>query len=278
MMQQETLIMKEEVALRSEILDIARMRLEAGDISALEASAFHLSFAWAQDNLIRSIQKTKREELNLNNLMGLGMEPVQINIEPPAERSLEIAATEVLIKRALAARPDVRAAELEITASAKKAGWEKSKIFNLTAALDWNEKGSEGSELGPGLQMELPIFNQNNGGRAKAEVAVEMAAKNYLLVQQRIVMDVRQAQNDFLSAKEELELLRDEIVPIAETAGQNATKSYEEGELSYLELLTFKRSLLDARLRMTAVDAELWKSSANLQFAVGSRFIQPEQN
>jgi outer membrane protein TolC len=87
---------------------------------------------------------------------------------------------------------------------------------------------------------------------------------------------VLQAYNDFMSAKAELELLRGDMLSVAEVANTNAAKSYEAGELSYLELLLFERQLLDARLQMVETEAGLRNSSANLQFATGSRLIKPE--
>jgi cobalt-zinc-cadmium efflux system outer membrane protein len=273
MLRQSVLIVEEEVALRSEMANIAAARLQAGDISELEEAAVRLAVAQMQGKSIRYAQAATREELHLKNLLGLGTELVEFSVQLPPETSLEIAEARPLIERALAARPDLRSAELAIETAGKAAGWEKSKIFNLTAVLDWNENGSE---LGPGLQLELPIFNQNNGGRARAEVQIKRAAKNYLVIQQRIVTDVLQAYNDFMSAKAELELLRGDMLSVAEVANTNAAKSYEAGELSYLELLLFERQLLDARLQMVETEAGLRNSSANLQFATGSRLIKPE--
>ena len=81
---------------------------------------------------------------------------------------------------ALASRPDVRAAELRVEAAAKKLGWERSRILALSAVLDANGSGSEGFEAGPGVEGSIPLFDRNQGGRARASADLEVASRQYV--------------------------------------------------------------------------------------------------
>jgi hypothetical protein len=72
-----------------------------------------------------------------------------------------------LVREALVARPDVRAAEIGVEAAASRLGWERSRILALTAVLDANGRGTEGFEMGPGIDLRLPILNRNQGGHAR---------------------------------------------------------------------------------------------------------------
>jgi outer membrane protein TolC len=71
-------------------------------------------------------------------LLGLISEQSDIQINPTPLEVLTIPDTDQIIKTALACRPDLRAAEIEIEIAGKQLGWEKSKILNLTLMLDAN--------------------------------------------------------------------------------------------------------------------------------------------
>lgn len=119
-----------------------------------------------------------------------------------------VAALPDLIKIALAARPELRAAELAMEAAGARAKWERSKIFSLISVIDMNGEGKQGFEIGPGLQVELPLFHRNKGGITRAEAELERAARQYAAVRQRIVMEVQESHTQLLQAREALQLWR----------------------------------------------------------------------
>ncbi len=61
------------------------------------------------------------------------------------------------MRQALAARPDIHAAELTIEA-ATELGWERRRVLTLTAVLDREPQGIDGFESEPGVDFVLPIF------------------------------------------------------------------------------------------------------------------------
>ena len=69
----------------------------------------------------------------------------------------------------------LRAAELTIEAAAARLGWEKSRILTLTAVLDANAEGIDGFESGPGIDVSIPLFNRNQGGKLRAQSELERA-------------------------------------------------------------------------------------------------------
>ena len=107
-----------------------------------------------------------------------------------------------LLKRALAARPDLRAAELAVEAAAARLGWEQSRILTLTAVLDANGQGSEGFEAGPGIDIGIPLFNRNQGGRLRAQSELQRASAAYVQLQQQVGLDVREASALFEQARQ----------------------------------------------------------------------------
>ena len=262
-------IAEEEAVLRREIADIAKERLKVGDISGLEETAFHLEAAQTLEASVRFARDADLAEERLTNFLGLSLEEITIQLSPvPVSGEISRQPSE-LVEAAFVARPDLRAAEIAIEAAGQRIGWERSKIFNLTAVLDANGEGKEGFEMGPGIQLELPILNQNNGKVARAHAEFIQAARQYLVVKQRIAQEVQEAHTHYVAARKALSILQVDIMPAAKTAAANATEAYSIGAISYLELLDFKRQLLDSRLREAEAKADLRRAEVSLEHSVG---------
>jgi cobalt-zinc-cadmium efflux system outer membrane protein len=267
-------IVEEEADLLNEIAAIASVRLKVGDISKLEETAFHLEAARTQESSILLARDAELAEERLKTLLGLGLKEVTIklSLEPiPLEQNHK---PTDLLNTAFAARPDLRAAEIAIEAAGKRVGWERSKIFNLTAMLDANAVGKEGYERGPGVELELPILNWNKGKISRAQKELEQAAKQYMAVKHRIGREVLEAHTNYLAAQQALKILQVDILPAARTATKNAEQAYSIGEISYLELLDFKRQLLDSRLREAGAEADMRRAMANLEYSIGFKPIK----
>ncbi len=269
-------IVEEEANLLNEIAAIASVRLKVGDISKLEETAFQLEAARTQETSVHLSRDAKIAEERLKTLLGLGLKEVtlQLSLDPISfEHNHE---PSDLLNTAFAARPDLRAAEIAIEAAGKRVGWERSKIFNLTAMLDANAEGKEGFEMGPGVQLELPILNWNNGKISRAQAELEQAARQYMAVKHRIGREVLEAHTSYLAAQQALKILQVDIMPPAKTATKNAEEAYSVGEISYLELLDFKRQLLDSRLREAEAEADMRRAEANLKHSIGFKPIKNE--
>jgi cobalt-zinc-cadmium efflux system outer membrane protein len=267
--QERAKITEEESDLRSEIAIIASDRLKFGDISGLEESAFHLEAARALEALVYITRDAELAKERLRTLLGLGTEDIELKITPTLSSTEFNQQSSDLLAKAFAARPDLRAAEIAIEAAGYRLGWEQSKIFNITAVLDANGEGKEGFEMGPGLLMELPILNQNNGMISRAQAELTKAARQYLAVKHRIVQEVHEALNQYQSAQRALKILHTDILPGATMAADNATLAYSVGEMSYLELLYFRQQLLDSRLRKVEAEADVRRTETILKHSIG---------
>ena len=266
-------IITEEAALREEIAEIASARLEIGDISELEETAIRLEASLTQEASIRSVRDAQLAEERLKSLLGLGMEEITLELSPASDSIESILPPSELLPAAYAARPDLRAAEIAIEAAGYRVGWERSKIFNLTAMLDANGEGKEGFEMGPGIQLELPILNWNNGKVSRAQAELTQAAKQYIAVKHRITWEVLEAHTHYTAAQKAVRILRVDILPAATTAANNATEAYSIGEISYLELLDFKRQLLSSRLRKAEAEADMRKAEVSLKHSIGFKLL-----
>ena len=239
----------------------------------MEASVASVDSLQAADATKRFSTEAAVLGQRLNGLLGLVSEdtPYEIAV-PEAEPRSEVSIDELLVV-ALAARPDLRAAELAIEAAGERVGWERSKVYNFIAIIDAKDKGEESLTIGPGFQVEVPILNQNNGGIARAKAELEQATRHYETVRQTIILQVKEAHTQYLSAHEEFELWRGTIVPSLARVGEQAEKSFAAGEVPYLSVLEANRRLFGANLRQRELAAQLYRSAAQLNFCVGRRVL-----
>jgi cobalt-zinc-cadmium efflux system outer membrane protein len=177
-----------------------------------------------------------------------------------------------LLALASAARPDLRAAELAIEVAGASAGLEKAKIVDLVAALDVNGQSTQLFEIGPGVLLTIPIFNQNQGGRARAATELEQASWTYIATLQRITADVRSAHARFIQAQEALAQWPKQVMEPAENSTRLAKRAYQLGGASHLVVLETTRNWIAAKLQQADLEADLRRAWAELARSVGGDF------
>jgi len=266
-------IARDAAELDGEIAEIAYSRMQAGDISELEETALKLASSLSEEMAITASRDMEIRKIRFLTLLGLISEHSDIMINPSPVGLSDIPEPELLIKSGLACRPDLRAAEIDIEMCGERLGWERSKIFNLTAMLDANAQGTEGFEMGPGVNFEIPLFYFNQGGTTRARTEIQRAADYYLVLQQSIRSEILEGYQGYLAARKSYEFLVNDILPKADQAVKNGEQAYISGEISYLEFLEFRRQLLQTRLRCLEAETEIRKNIAAIYYSIGGNNI-----
>jgi cobalt-zinc-cadmium efflux system outer membrane protein len=259
----------EAAALFKRIDQLTQSRLAAGDVSELEARAAHVDAARLAQDAARTRHDVEFSRVTLRSLLGFGLGGPAFEAVAPAGVPRPCGSADTLLRDALASRPDVRAAELNVEAAAKRMGWERSRILALTAVLDANGQGREGFEMGPGLDIGLPMFDRNQAGRARATAELQRASATYVAVQQRTAGDLRQAAAQFEQARESLAAWQTTILAPLQENVKAAERSFAEGDTSYLFVLDHARRLVEARVREREIEADLWRARARIERAIG---------
>ena len=268
---------KEAASLLARIGTLTQSRLAVGDISRLEARAVEVDAARGTQDAERAAHDVTIARERLRALLGLPADAVFPSLADASAPTAECRPTPDLLREALVARPDVRAAEIGIEAAAAKLGWEKSRVLALTAVLDANGEGRDGFEAGPGLDLGLPLFNRNQGGRARAEAELQRASASYLAVQHRVALELREAAAQFDQAQQSLATWRTTITMPLQTNVAEAQAAFEAGDTSTLFVLEHTRRLADARLREREFEADRQRARARVERASGRSCGAPSQ-
>jgi cobalt-zinc-cadmium efflux system outer membrane protein len=252
------------------LADITDARLRAGDISDLEARAPRTDAS--RTDVVRRAAQHDRDlaRLTLAALLGLDQAPTELQPQLSAAYDLQpCPVDDNRVKDALASRPDVRAAELAIESAAARARWERSRAFTLIGLLDANGEGREGFEIGPGVNVDIPVFNRNQGGTARATVEIERASRLYALARANVIADVRSAGVRVAQAQEAMDAWSNAIVPSLETEQRQAQSAYGAGEVPLFNVLDVSRRLVDGRTRQLDAEADLFRARISLERALG---------
>ncbi len=246
-------------------------RFRAGDISQLEARTAAIDAARARQDVERARLDATLRANEFRARVGLALEATEAPLVLATTPLTTCAITPTLFDDALASRPDVRAAELGIEAAGARLGWERSRVLAITAVLDANGQGTEGFEMGPGVDGGLPIFNRNQGGITRAQAELQRASGLYLAARQRVATEVRAAVAQYQQASVAAAEWRTTVLEPLEEQVQVADRAFNEGEVAYLFVIEMNRRLTDARLRTREAEADIARALARLERAVGRR-------
>ena len=265
-----------ETAAALERIDtLTQSRLAAGDIGALEARVARVDAARGRQDADRAAHDVRLARERLRLLTGLAADDPAVDRIQASPAPDACGAAADLLSRALAARPDVRAAEIAVEAAAARLGWERRRVLALTAVLDANGQGTQGFEAGPGVDVGLPIFNRNQGGRLRAETELQRASAAYVAIQQQVGLDVREAVTLLDQAKESRTAWRTTLVTPLEANLADAEDAYRAGDSSFLFVLENSRRLIEARLRERELAADEARALARIERATGAKCAPP---
>jgi len=272
--EQRLQLTSENADLAQRLAEITEARLRAGDISELEARAATSDAARVQV-LRRSVEHDRDlAHVTLAALLGMGSGTEQIRTVASPSADLAACGPEpARLETALAARPDVRAAEIAIEAAAQRARWEHARVLTLIGILDGNGTGA-GANAGPGIGADIPIFSRNQGGIGRAEAEVDRAGRQYAAVRAQVVADVRSASVRVRQAEQAIASWRDDVVRSLEVEQRQAESAYQAGEIPLLLLLDVSRRLIDGRTRLLDAEADLLRATIALERSMG-RLCQP---
>ena len=257
-----------------EVERIQRLRAEQGDISELELLRIQVQrFAFERD-VVDARQALRAARIALRSV--IGGDRVAEDFEFVGELGLrDFSATSIeLYRRALANRPDLRAAE----AAREKADAD----INLARANAWTDvtPGVEYQRIGPdntiGFVLSLPlrIFDRNQGEIARTPADQRRAAATREAVAVQVLADVDTALTALGSERDKAVLLRDTYLVKAQRARDITDFAYRRGGVSLLDFLDAQRTYRETALEYVRALGSYWTSFYLLEAAVGGSLTQ----
>jgi len=229
---------KENQKTFAEVIKDTAELVQAGEIAGLDLTRLEveqLKFDTDVANSERDYEVTLRD---LRVALGGDYRAMEIDVSGSLDPEPYNFSLKELVDEAMAARPDLRAAQLsERAADAAIRLQNAQRIPDLTLGGGIDQIPSGGSTYNFGVGIPLPIHDRNQGERAKALIEKSKAQNQQHVVTNQILGDVDKALVAFQIQKRRVELYRNGVLTKVDNIQKLTEFSLKAGESSTLELL-----------------------------------------
>ena len=171
----------------------------------------------------------------------------------------------------LAASPNLLRARIEVDRRLALAEIERSRrIPDLTVSLGARRNEELGlNQAILGVSIPIPVFDRNQGNLLEALHRTDKARDELSAAGIRLSNELALAHERLNTARWETEAMRRDILPGAQSAYDAATKGFELGKFSFLEVLDAQRTSFQAKSQYLRALAEAHRSAAEIERILG---------
>ena len=158
-------------------------------------------------------------------------------------------ALDALERDAVAASLELEALTADSRAAAGRVGLARAQALlpELGVGVAAARESEEGRwHVGPAIRIGLPLFNQQQGPRARANAELRRAGNLSIATAVTLRARVRAARQRVLGAHAEARHLRDVILPLRQEVLDETLRQYNAMNATTFELLTARRELVAA--------------------------------
>lgn len=269
------------IASRAESLRLFELQFRGGVVSELEVAQARAELEQARTRVPQIERQIALLENSLSVLLGLNPGPVARGgrfdqlVMPPVPAGLP--------SELLARRPDIRAAEQQLVAANALIGVAEAQYFpriSLTGLFGFasSELGdlfdSASNVWGAGGGLLGPLFD---GGRIDADLRVSESAQRQALIDYRrsvqtAFREVDDALVQHQKAREIVAAQHRQLAALRDYA-RFARLRYDEGQVSFIEVLDAERRLFDAELSDAISRGEVYVALVDLYKSMGGGWI-----
>ncbi len=256
-----------------EINDQVKTRRQFGFVSDLDIYLSQVLVVEAQMELYRIQRELSIAKAHLHQVLGLDGELTNYRITERQKFHLhEIPKLEVALQQAFSHRFDIQMARFKIAEAEKKLALEKVYVFREVNFLLSYERGIEREEVfGPGIDIQLPIFDQNQAQISKTHYMVRRARKRLQALEAQIKEEVTRDLERIDLHKTRVRMLEDQLIPLRQKALDYTNKWVNAMQLNRLFLLEAQKGLMQTQLDLLQTHMELQGALVDLERHLGGK-------
>lgn len=263
---------QQDLALRQTAFDAASASAEIADRQFAAGNIAEVSVIRERDQrdlarieLGRAQVEVETRREALNEVLGLSGEATRWTVgQRLAELPTDAPKLDELERDAIAASLDIAAIRAEAEAAAGRVGIARVRAWlpKLGVGVSADHKDGEW-DAGPAISIGLPLFNQQQGPRAKANAELRRARNTAIATAVELRARARAVRQRALGAYAEAKHLRDVVLPRRQRLVDETLKQYNAMNASTFELLSARRELVEAgRLYIEAL-RRFWRAAAD---------------
>lgn len=270
--QERLQLAKASVELAQRATNVAARRVLAGKVSPVEETRARVAEANVRAELALAASEVQIARRRLASTWGSSTPRFEQAVEQ--HESLPAPASFESLTQQLQLSPSLARARIEVERRQALTRVERSRQMpNVT--LSFGAKRDE--QLGRnqaivGVSIPIPLFDRNQGNLLESLRRTDKARDELLATEVRLNADLAQAYGRLRAAHQESALLKQEILPGAQSAYDATTKGFELGKFSFLEVLDAQRTFFQARSQYLRALSESHRAAADIDRIVGTPY------
>lgn len=261
-------VLAQDERLAADLVEVARVRLEAGAGGPFELNAAQIALARAGVAVRRARAEAEATRVRLAEVLG---RPPGDRFDPRGEIAMEVppGTTEDLVETALRARSDLLALRHEVNSARARAALAGAEAWpDLTVGAAYGrDEGDHVAAFRVGLP--IPLFQRNQGERARAVAEAARVEAELEALRLAIEGEVRGERARYAQAAEALGLFEADLVTAQEENATLLVRLYEGGKVAYPEVALVRREIAETRLAYLDARLEAVLAAVRLRAAVG---------
>ncbi|HEV3110401.1 MAG TPA: TolC family protein [Candidatus Binataceae bacterium] len=273
----EAMRVRDELALLAELarldfnlVQAARTRLDAGEINQVEYNSAQIRYGQSHRALLQGRERYRLLRSSLGRLLGgqAGAEP-----EPAGGTRLKPIQIEIesLLEGARRTRPDLRSRQFAIAQLDTEITLNRRlNSPNPAIGMFFGHDNNTERFIGPLLGFSVPLFNRRVGEETILSGRRAQAKDQLRATELNVEQQVRDAYNNYLTARQSLRIYEDEVeVPARQSFGLLET-AFTEGKIDLLRLSIAEREAFEARMAYVDAWFDVLAAQVAIELATGT--------
>lgn len=274
--QERIRLAQETLSLTQRVTDITGKRVVAGKISPVEETKARVAEAQVKVELSQAQGDLRVSRQRLSSLWGNAM-PRFERVDGAVVDLPEVPSVATLDRR-VSVSQSLRRTEVELQRRVALTRVEQTKRTpDPTISLGLKRAPESTNQILFGVSVPLPFFDSNQGNLLEALRREDKARDEITANRLRLHSEVLQARERLLTARTEVDALRNEVLPGALSAFEAAGKGFDAGKFSFLETLDAQRTLMQARVQYLRALAETHRAATEIERLLGDTSIEQKQ-
>jgi cobalt-zinc-cadmium efflux system outer membrane protein len=256
-----------------ETVDISEAQYNAGGLSQNDYLQVKVQLAQFQENVEQAALARDQALSDLRQQLGYESVPADYDVTGPFQYQPLAVKVEDLQMKALANRPDLRAAQQGITAAQSQYGLAKANgKQDVTVSANYSHVNAI-SAVTWSVSIPLPIFDRNQGEIARTRLVIDQAKEQQTAANGQVLTDVKDAYISVQTNSRMVEIYTSGVLGDAKQSRDISEYSYRRGATPLINFLAAQRSYDAIELGYRQALAAYLTALEQLRQAVGTRSL-----
>lgn len=257
----------ELAAIAGQASEATGKRVLAGKVSPVEETRAKVAQAGVHIESVQAKRELDRAKGRLAAM--LGQDPRSIEIVRPAAVELPRLVPLPALLAQLGRAPGLMRARAAVEHREAVTDLERTRRTpDITAVVGAKREDGHRQTL-VGLSVPLPLFDRNQGSLLESLRRTDKARDELDAEAARLRAELHDAHARLSAALEEAALISRDVLPGAESTYRAASRGFELGKFSFLEVLDAQRTLFQSKNQYLLAVAESYRASADIDRLLG---------